>query len=108
MLLGTVQSVDKLHMPKRIDISVPGLRRSDQIKAKNLAEAEAKKQTQSIPVRNTAVKKLLGLFTILSFVSHVEIPNHQVTYTDRIIKGPNIIPNTMTIPLIMDYISFPF
>ena len=84
------QSVDELSMPKRIDLSVSGLRRSERIKALNLAETEAKKQTAHVPFINTATKKLLGLFTILSFVSNVEMPNHQVsphaTYTDRIIK----------------------
>ena len=83
------QSVDELRMPKRIDLTVSGLRRSERIKAKNLAEAEATKWTAHVPFRNTVAKKPLGLFTILSFVSNVEMPNHQVrphANTDRLMN----------------------
>ena len=52
------QSVDELSMPKRIDLIVSGLRRSDRIKSMNLAEAEAMKWTVHVPFNTTAAKPL--------------------------------------------------
>ena len=52
------QSVDELSMPKRIDLTVSGLRRSDRIKSINLAEAEAMKWTVHVPFNTTAAKPL--------------------------------------------------
>ena len=57
-------------MPKRIDLTVSGLRRSDRIKSMNLAEAEAMKWTVHVPFNTTAAKPL-GV--LLSSMSNVEM-----------------------------------
>ena len=71
------QSVDELKMPTRINLQEAGLRRSDRIRQKELASQSATATKAHVAFGTSITTKLLGLFTLFSFVSDMSMPSHQ-------------------------------
>ena len=67
------QSVDELKMPTQINLRESGLRRSERIKK----QSETNTPKAHVVFGTSIKKKLLGLFTLFSFVSALSMPRHQ-------------------------------
>jgi hypothetical protein len=81
------QSVDELTMPTLINLQESGLRRSARIRELREKEAQQNKNNKAHVRFGENVKKTtLALFTLISFVSLISMPRHQVnpnmTYTE--------------------------
>ena len=87
---------DELKMPTRLNLYEIGLRRSARLCAQGEDQTEVRQTSQPkahVPFGKTAAKKLLGFFTLFSFVTSINartMPSNRsstnATYTDSVMN----------------------